>query len=279
MFKKIVLLVLFLVTPMMAFSLFEEKVTDEAYINVITSVKDVILVTAKTRGLTNSFNNGNVAAQLLVYAQREDMEKDLQALESAGKKAKLSEANMKTINTLQKKLKSLNNKAFRKNPEFVFAAYTAFIDDMLQFNNTIIDTYFKGSNPSMYKPLYMMNNILLPLTENIGKLRGMGSGIVARGRCNANETPKMKHFSEEIEKYRLEMAAYYKSNGCQRFSARKLTAFNKAIAEFTKLSNEKVIGKSTISLDANEYFEQGSASINNIVGVYDGMLQEIKKRL
>ena len=263
----------------MAFSFFDNKATNQDYIHVVTSMKDVMLVTAKTRGLTNSFNNGNVAAQLLVYAQREAMAKDLKILEDAVAKAKFPAAEIDAIESLGKKLKSLNRKAFRKNPADVFVAYTKVIDEMLALNTKIIDAHFKNENPAIYKPLAMMNNTLLPLVENIGKLRGMGSGIVARGHCNENEVSKMKHFSQEIEKYRLEMVAYYKSNGCRRFSTRKLVHFDKEISDFTKLTNEKVIGQENITLDANKYFDQGTESIKDIMSIYNAMLEEVNKQL
>ncbi len=194
MLKKVLLLIWIMVTPMMAFSLFEEEPSDKVYLHLISSVKDVVISTQKTRGLTNSFMNGNVAAQLLVYAQREEMMKDLDTLKKVSTEAKLSKNYRAEMDTLIKNLKKLNKKALKKNAADVFDTYTQLIESWLVLNGKIIDARFKGGKQDIYVAVKMLNSTLLPLTENIGKLRGMGSGIAARGHCKAKEIPEMQSF-------------------------------------------------------------------------------------
>ena len=264
---------------MMAFSLFEEKASDKEYLQLVTLLKDVTIETQKVRGLTNSFNNGNVVAQLLVYGQREALAKDIEKIEALMIKVKVETSISKETKALVKKLRKWNSKAFRKESSVVFASYTTIIESWMQLNGKVIKTYFKKGDAKVYMALTMMNQTLLPLTENIGKLRGMGSGIVARGSCNEKETPKMKLFATNIEKYRVEMQAYFKKNGCRRFSTRKLAQFDVKIADYTDLVNEKVIGKQEIKLDANKYFDQGTACISDVVSIYNAMAEEIAKQL
>jgi len=277
--KKIILLIWILVSPMMAFSLFDEKASDKEYLQLVTLLKDITIDTQKVRGLTNSFNNGNVAAQLLVYGQREALAKDIEKIEALMAKVNVDASISKEAKALAKKLRKWNSKAFRKESSVVFASYTTIIESWMRLNGTVIKTYFKKSDAKVYMALTMMNQTLLPLTENIGKLRGMGSGIVARGSCNEKETPKMKLFASNIEKYRVEMQAYFKKNGCRRFSTRKLAQFDVKIADYTTLVNQKVIGQETITLDANKYFDQGTACIGDVVSIYDAMAEELAKQL
>jgi len=268
-----------LISPMMAFSLFDEETSDKEYLQLITSVKEVTIHTQQVRGLTNSFKNGNVAAQLLVYAQREKLDNDFKALELLIKKTKLDASISGDAQKLMKDIKKLNSKAFRKESATVFSAYTSVIESWMVVNGKIINTYFKKGDVKIYNALLMMNNTLLPLTENIGKLRGMGSGIVARGSCNKSETPKMQMFATNIETYRIQMQKYFKTNGCRRFSTRKLAQFNLKIEDYTVLVEEKVLGKKEIKLDANNYFDQGTGCITDIVSIYNAMAEEIGKQL
>jgi len=277
--KKIVLFIWILISPLMAFSLFEDKASDKEYLEFVTLLKDVTIDTQKVRGLTNSFKNGNVAAQLLVYAQRESLEKDISKVEGFITKYEVEEDISKEAKELIKKVRKWNSKAFRKESTAVFSGYTAIVESLINLNGKFINTYFKKGDAKVYTTLTMMNETLLPLTENIGKLRGMGSGIVARGSCNENEAVTMKAFTVNIEKYRLEMQAYFKKHGCRRFSTRKLVEFDVKIADYTKLVNEKVIGKEGIALDANKYFDQGTACISDVISIYDAMSEELAKQL
>ena len=277
--KKLLLLLWIMVSPMMAFSFFDDAGSDKTYLHLVSSIKDVAISTQKTRGLSNSFMNGNVAAQLLVYAQREQMMKDFEAIKKLSEEAKLSEKYRKNIDLLMAKARKLNKKAFKKDSAEVFSAYTGIIEEWIALNGKIIDSHFKEGNKEIYHAVSMLNNTLLPLTENIGKLRGMGSGIVARGHCNAKETPKMQSFITNIESYRVAMEQYFKSQGCKRLAPRELNKLKEQIDLYTELAKTKVIGQDQITLDANKFFDQGTAAIGGVLKIYNAMETEIESKL
>ncbi len=279
MLKKVLLLIWIMVTPIMAFSLFEEEPSDKVYLHLISSVKDVVISTQKTRGLTNSFMNGNVAAQLLVYAQREEMMKDLDTLKKVSTEAKLSKNYRAEMDTLIKNLKKLNKKALKKNAADVFDTYTQLIESWLVLNGKIIDARFKGGKQDIYVAVKMLNSTLLPLTENIGKLRGMGSGIAARGHCKAKEIPEMQSFITNIESYRVSMEQYFKSQGCKRLAPRELNNLKEQIDLYSQLAKTKVIGQNKITLDANKFFDQGQTAIDGVLKIYNAMEAEIESKL
>jgi len=278
--KKLLLFLFLAMSPLMAFSLFDDaKGSDKAYLHLVSSIKDIAISTQKTRGLTNSFMNGNVAAQLLVYGQREQMMKDFNALKKSTKEAQLPEDYTKASNALMKKLKKLNKKAFKKNSAEVFAAYTGVIEEWIALNAKIIDSHFKEGDKEIYVAVSMLNNTLLPLTENIGKLRGMGSGIVARGTCQATETPKMQSFATNIEKYRTQMKSYLDKHSYKKLSKQDLEAVNAKIATYVQLTESQVIGKEEIHLDANKFFDQGTACIGGVLKVYNAVESDIESKL
>ena len=116
------LLILLLVFNLQAKSLFsnEEQANTSKYIE---SLKDLILATQKTRGLTNSYLNGNTAAMLLVFASRDDMKSAIGDMES------LPLAADPVINSrataISQALIKLNRKAFKQDPQKTFSAYRA----------------------------------------------------------------------------------------------------------------------------------------------------------
>ncbi len=81
---KAILFWLFLATQILGYSIFESKQSiDQRHLDVIHAIKDVVITTQKTRGLTNNYMNGNVVAQLLVYGQRKQMQHDFSTIEKA----------------------------------------------------------------------------------------------------------------------------------------------------------------------------------------------------
>jgi len=278
--KRVLMVLLLTVVPMMGFSLFEsDKGSDKEYLHLVSSVKDVVVSTQKTRGLTNSFMNGNVTAQLLVFGQREQMLKDFERIQKALKEAKTPEAYVQEADALMKQLKVLNKKAFKRDSAEVFADYTSVIEAWIALNGKIIDSQFKSGDEEIYLAVSTLNNTLLPLTENIGKLRGMGSGIVARHVCQPEETPKMQRFVSNIEMYRIKMKAYLQKHALQTLSKAELAEINQKIADYTTLTQEEVIGREEITLDANKFFDQGTACIGGVLRVYSALESDIMKKL
>jgi len=280
MMKKVVLILLMLVVPMMAFSLFDDdKGSDKEYLELVSSIKDVVISTQKTRGLTNSFLNGNVSAQLLVFAQREEMMKEFDVTKKLLETTKLSQPYVLEAEDLMKRLKKLNKKAFRKNPAETFGDYTKVIEAWIDLNRKIIETQFKAGDKEIYLAVSTLNNTLLPLTENIGKLRGMGSGIVARKVCKEDERPKMQQFVTNIESYRSKMKVYLDGHPVSGLAPSDIETINNRIVTYTDLTQDEVIEQEEITLDANDFFDQGTACIGGVLKIYNALESDIKKKL
>ena len=256
-----------LVSQLMAFSLFDNsKEINKQNLTLVHDIKNIIITTQKTRGLTNSYMNGNVVAQLLVYNQREEMTKNIKAIGDDLSKIDNSKKFSKEADAIIKSVKKLNKRAFRMPSGEVFATYTHYIEQWMALNSKIIDAQFKDAKT--HSALVLLNGTVLPLTENIGKMRGMGSGIVARGTCKDIETPKMQAFASEIVRYKEDMMGYLKKHTYAALTKSDLRTINKNIVDYTKLTTSKVIGQEKIDLDANNFFDQGTGCIKDVLKVY-----------
>jgi hypothetical protein len=78
---RFIILTLFLLINLEAKSLFSNSEQQQTS-KYIDNLKDLIIATQKTRGLTNSYLNGNTAAMLLVYGTRDDMKKAIGNMEA-----------------------------------------------------------------------------------------------------------------------------------------------------------------------------------------------------
>ncbi len=276
---RYIFLTLLITVNATAFSLFgSEKATDKTYVEAVRAMKQVVIATQKTRGLTNNYMNGNVVAQLLVYGERTEMKKAFENLKAICSSIEnVPPEYRKRAKALMKEAARINKKAFRKKASEVFVVYTKIIEGWIALSTKIVKERFSQKDPTLYHALLFQVSTLLPLTENIGKMRGMGSGIVARGECRKEEVPKMLSFAEGIEKYRVETVKFLKAHPL--VSKAQVEKLNAMLADYAALTKEKVIGKNKIMLDPNKYFDQGTACISEVSKVYDAVSKTVDAAL
>ncbi len=272
---KLILALLLLNLHLMAFSLFEDKeAIKNEKLTYVSSLTNLIIATQKTRGLTNSFNNGNVAAQLLVYGERKEMKEEIKYLLNAPKgensNIKISDAAYKKGRGISNDLMALNKNAFKdKDSAKIFSEYTNQINELLAISSNISSKVFKDESQSKQFNIKVMFKTILPLSENIGKARGMGAGIVARKNCKDEEVDKMKGFVKKAKLLSAQLQNEMKTlkiSSADDLAAIKTTAKN--IDIYLTLIEENVIGKKDIQLDANDFFNQGTSAISNVLGIY-----------
>ncbi len=273
------LLVLFLcVTQLMGFSLFETAHDEDMkYLQLLDAVKNAVITTQKTRGLTNNFMNGNVSAQLLVYGQRTEMMKNFDQINAALEPLKKTALFNEAASALMIRSQVLNKKAFKSDSAKTFAAYSKIIEGWIDFNRVVIEHHFSKGPKDTYTMVSIVNNVLLPLTENIGKMRGLGSGIVARTYCKEEESLKMRAFVKEIDQYRTGLMSYLQGKRFEALSQLQIDQVNQYIQEYTHLTQQRVIDQKAIELDTNGYFDQGTSAISDVLRIYSTMMEVLKK--
>ena len=276
--KKIIILTLLIVLNLSAFSLFssnEEALKKVAYMQ---EMKNLIVSTQKTRGLTNSYMNGNTVAMLQVHAERKEMKRAFAKLE------KLSAVDSNVLK-LKNDLYKLNKKAFKKKANDVFSSYTKNIDQMLLISKNFVDTNFKKSSELTQQASTMMMSKILPFTENIGKIRGMGSGIVARKHSTKDEDKQMSSFVDSVEDLsqaeapNMKILARHYPKLYSDDIGKDVDNIDSKVKKYMRLTRNSVIASKNIELSANEYFTEGTSLISQALVLFDANVEAIKKDL
>lgn len=263
--KKIVMLLLMLTLSAYALS-------DARKVRYLDTVKDLIVATQKTRGGTYNFLNGSEFAQFGVFEQRSKIKSSFKSLNRQFKVVgpKIDGA----FDKLHKQMKSLNKLAFQLDPLTSFKAYSSLLNKMISLGGKAqIELYGDGSKFEKDASSLMMNDIMR-LTEGLGKLRGLGSGIAARGQCEDEEVEYMEGYVEEVNTYLkkviISMTALNKSDG-DKYPAglsAKLVKYRQAVLAYIKLAETKLIEKDNVQIDSNEYFKQGTDLIGGAIKFY-----------
>jgi hypothetical protein len=261
-----------LVFSLHAKSLFSnnEQAENTKYLNAL---KNLVIATQKTRGLTNNYLNGNLAAMLLVYGTRDDIKKAIGEMESLPlasdtiiheRSAKISDALIK-----------LNRKAFRKKPDVVFEEYTELIEQMLMLAQSVSKRGEKDLNPLGKKLVSVMMETILPLCEYTGQLRGMGAGIAAKGSITPEQKAHMTVLISQIQRLSsklvddLEELSSSNKDSCDRNINVVLKMIKKKTKDYVVLAQKEIISKEKIDYDSIEFFQKGTDLISLYIKVYD----------
>ncbi len=274
---RIFLALVVLIATLQAKSFFSNdiQVENSKYINAL---KDLVIATQKTRGLTNSYLNGNKSVLLLIHGNQRDMKIAIGVMES------LSLSSNPTINTrataISQTLIKLNNKAFKREASVVFDGYTEQIEQILMLAQTVSKQGSKDLNPLAQEASVIMMEVILPLTEQIGRMRGMGSGVVAKGKIEENQKLAMTGMLSEIDylgsKLQIDMKVIVSKNTemYDRTIDRNLVKVQKSIKEYADLTATKVLTGGT-GLDANDYFTQGTNIISILISIFNSNTKAI----
>lgn len=236
------------------------------------ALKNLVVATQKTRGLTNSYLNGNLVALMLVQDAKSDMKKAIGMMESL-KLASDPVINPK-VTAMSSKLVALNRKAFKLKSEEAFELYTQEIEQILMLAQTVGKRSAEHMTPFAKEASFVMMEQMLPLTEYIGQLRGYGSGIAAKGAITkeqrenlsmilADLTSLHKDFQTKITNVLGSGAKYYPSDTQAKIA--KINASIEAYAEFAK----KGFSQESIAINPDDYFAQGTEIITQIIWAYD----------
>ncbi|RLA72005.1 MAG: hypothetical protein DRG24_04075 [Epsilonproteobacteria bacterium] len=263
--KKILLMMLMLVMTASAAS-------DAKKVRYMGNVKDLIVATQKTRGGTYNFLNGSEFAQFGVYEQRTKIKNSFKAL---NRQFKVVGPDIDgEFDKLKKQMKSLNKMALQLEPLTSFKAYSSLVNKMISVAGEVQKTLYGTGNDFEKKASSVMMNQIMRLTEGLGKLRGLGSGIAARGECEDEEIDYMEEYVEEVNDNMANvinsMIALNKSNG-DKYPAglnSQLSKYKKDVESYTKLAKTKLIGQDGIELDSNKYFSQGTDLIKGAIKFY-----------
>ncbi len=269
---RIFILIALLIFSLQAKSLFsnDKQLEDSKYLEAL---KNLVIATQKTRGLTNNYLNGNVAAMLLVYGTRDDMKKaigDMEALPLASDAIIHDRASK-----ISDRLIKLNRKAFKKNPEDVFDEYTEIISQILMLAQTVSKRGSKELNNLGKKLTIIMMETILPLCEYTGQLRGMGAGVLAKGSITPEQKMKMTVMISEVKRLSNKMVEDLVSlsvtnrDSCSTGIDVVLSKVKKATKDYIDLAQNEIMNKKKITYDSYEYFEKGTKLISLYLEVYN----------
>ncbi len=276
---RLILLTLLLLVNLEAKSFFGNSTQAETS-KYIDNLKDLIISTQKTRGLTNSYLNGNVAAMLLVYANRDNMKKAIGNMES------FSPASDPVINNrataISTALIKLNHRAFKQKPAKSFSDYTDQIEQTLMLAQSVSKRFAKDLTPFAKESSSLMMESMLPMTEFTGRLRGLGAGIAAKGKVTKDDKQQIEaliyqltNANHQLQVELNQIISKYSDKLPSSINT-ELASINTKVKKYTELA-QKTLLTNPSKVNPDDYFDEGTDLISAIIKAYNTLDQAMLK--
>ena len=268
---KIFLLALLMLVNLNAKSLFSNDSQKESSM-YIGALKNLVISTQKTRGLTNSYLSGNSMALLLVHETQKEMKDAIGNMEAS---ALSSDPVINSRATsISQELTKLNRKAVKMDRVKAFEAYTEQVEQILMLAQTVSRRNSKELNPLGQEASKIMMETILPMTEFVGRMRGMGSGIAAKNSITEDQTLKIMTLTAELQSLdkhlqngMQDLLSKYK-DGYNNNVTTTLKEIQSATKKYIALTRNTLV-KDPSAVDPTDYFDEGTDIITLLVKLFD----------
>ncbi len=276
--KFLILGILFLIPTIWVFKLyilenlriidFSEK--ERLGVQYISAVYPVAKGTAKIRGLTNAYLNGNVAI-------KDKLDNAILAVNMAFDKLEMVETRLAeqlssqiSVESLRANLKSLNGKALSQSSEKTFHAYTSYLGTIQSYiihladiSNLILDSDLDTH--------YLMDSVVVSLPamlDKVGQVRGLGAGIVAKKTFTPSTFTTLTGLVEKIklfgDKVDMGIKKVFQSSASNKEILGEIERdFIQSWKVFISLTKSEILEPDSIQVDSNSYFNTGTKTLVN----------------
>ena len=217
------------------------------------ALKDLIVSTQRTRGVTSAYLNGNHSAIVVIYSHREDMKKAIGRMEALPLSSDPIISDRATALSLS--LIKLNQEALEITPKESFDRHCENIAQALMLAQTVSKKGFQNLNAFSKSASSIMLETILPLSESLGQLRALGSGIAAKKDSTKNDKYKIKALLQKIKSLSAKLhedittiAHKYKSKYDLKLDE-ELVKVENIIKTFSKFTKKELLTEN-ISLDS-----------------------------
>lgn len=176
----------------------------------------------------------------------------------------------------------LNHTAFKKEPNLVFTQYTQEIGQILILAQTLAKRSAKDLNPFGIEASKIMMEVMLPMTEYVGQMRGFGSGLAAKKKRTEVElnkililSNKIKNLNSQLQEQLYELTQKY-GDSLQEQIVDETASVDKITKSYTLFAEDEF--RSNIkNIEPNDYFDNGTELISHIIKVYNTCNRAILK--
>ncbi len=238
------------------------------------------------RGMTHAYLSGNTRFRDKILAKREHIDRLFAELSALDARLNSLLKTTDRIETLKRQWLDLKNRAFDMPANEAFNAHSQLIGELIALVRQAAD----ASNLTRSQDLdtfYLMDaaiNRLPALTDVMGQIRGLGSGIAASGELPSDKKVRLAVLMDQARRgsrelhHALEIALHQNASLEQRLQGLDSSVLN-SMNEFFILVATELLEASTISVAADDIFDSGTQALTGAFQLYDATLTALDEVL
>lgn len=285
----IALLSLFVMEKNKSINFAEAEITGVEY---IVPLKQFLLHIAEHRGSTNALLKGNESVRKKLPGIREKIVSDIQQVDKVNDKLGEQLKVHDSWQTIKTQWDSLGKKATSLKASESFAQHSQLIADTISLVTRIGDTSNLILDPDL-DTYYLMDVMVLrvnQLNNELGIIRGLGAGILAKGKITASQSTdilnKFTILQSSIKNtVRAVHVVFENSSGLEPSLKPKIAEFTQSSTAFLNDIETKILQKNGIKYavaagySASDFFSSGSRAIASNSELFDETATQLTRLL
>ncbi|TAN48224.1 MAG: PAS domain S-box protein, partial [Methylococcaceae bacterium] len=252
-------------------------------VDYIPAVQTVAVLAARHRGLENAWLRGNSAAQEALRRTEAQM---VLAMAVVDDKTTRYRTTLGDTGRRWEELKADWNRLAPAGPardaQARFADHSQFIGELLALQSDVADRSNLVLDPVLesYYLMDAMVHTLPELTENLGRVRGLGSGMAAQGRATTAEKIHLAKYAQvALTSLRHLERGLDKVGETSRSFGRDRRTLSQDVAEFLAAAERELVAAPAIQIAAATFFTQGTQAMDQVAGLYRPVVHALNQAL
>ncbi|MFY0675971.1 MAG: hypothetical protein JXR18_01680 [Neptuniibacter sp.] len=246
-------------------------------IELIQLTEPLVVNIGQHRGLTNALLNGNSGVESKVLDRRGKVDKALADLSSGTSSASPELQNK--VRALGGSWGAIKSEVGSAEPSLIFEMHNRLAADVRAFNRAILTEYSLILDKHI-GTTFMIDNVALLLPQIIdetGQLRGKAAGVAARGSFTADSFIYVSNLQAQLD-ILYPLLAEGLNNPELVSMQDKISAAHDSVKSYIHYTRQNVTDPDQISVSSNEVFEEGTAAIKQVLGLYKTMLPTLAEK-
>ncbi len=259
----------------------EKEVIGVSYLRPMTGLLEKV---PQHRGFSYGFLNGNTAFRDKISRTSSEIDDALRKIDAVDAKYGTILKTTNEWNTLKQEWNTLESNNLSMSAAKSFEDHSKFINKLIRFTQHVLNQSNLILDPDL-DTYYLIDSVFLKipsLTEHVGRLRGMGAGIMTRGEILPHEETVLLLIEggtdalAESLSVSMEAAAHANSdlNGVQGMGKEAISKLH----HYEKML-EKRIESGEFGVDPVPYFDKGTEVITSFFRLYDESSIQITRLL
>ncbi len=261
----------------------EGELAGLAYIETLRPLYEKM---AQVRGMTNAWHHGAKDFRTTIEARRRALQGHLERLEQVAARFDGPPGLYVQAQAIVADWQALQARAFSAPAAEVFAAHTAVIEQVLALMQGVVEHSGLLIDPELDSHFLMeVVSLRLPrLAESLGKARGLGAGMAARGEHTLEASLRLGGFLQTIGNERdavahaFDVLAEVAPRRYAELETARAGALD-AVDGFLTLSRERLLGTGPATVSADDYFAAGTNAISASLALSDASQQALREIL